>query len=114
MRRLSIAVVALAILSSMAAGQEFTPDELEDMVKSAFSGCMKTQLNHPDNAGADRSILQAYCRCTAHKTAARTTRREVDEFKKNDKLAHATMIAKSHQIGQECRTEIARKHPGFG
>ena len=78
------------------------------MVKSAFAGCMRTQINHPDNAGADHALLQKYCRCTAHKLVARTTRAEVEAYKQNNELANAAMIAKSHRIGQECRAEIAR------
>ena len=108
MRRLSIFTVTLALISSMAVGQEFTPYELEDMVKSSFSGCMKTQLNLPANAGADRSILE-------HIADARLTRwlrEQLDERSMSSRrtinLAHAAMIAKSHKIGQECRAEIAR------
>jgi hypothetical protein len=75
MMRLGSALFAVLIAAS-AAAQEFTPRELEDMVKSGFAGCMKTQLNLSANAGAPRSLVEEYCRCTAHKLAARTTRAE--------------------------------------
>lgn len=87
--------------------QEFTPVELADMVKSAYAGCMRTQTKLPANAGAPFELIQKYCACSANRTAARTTRAEVDAYQANSKMASAAMIAKAQQIGIECRAELA-------
>jgi hypothetical protein len=49
-----------------------------------------------------------YCRCFAHRMAARTTRAEIGGWERNNKLADASMIAKVQQIGRECQAEIVR------
>lgn len=111
MRGLVLSAVVTA-LSSLCLGpahsQEFTPVELADMVKSAFSGCMRSQLQNPNNAGASRELIQKYCACTANKIAARTTRSDVQNYEDAAGLANEQMIAKSHKIGVECRAELAK------
>jgi hypothetical protein len=110
MSRLSAIVVSLALLpiSSMLCAQDFTPVENDDMIKSGYAGCLRTQMKLPANEGAPLELIQKYCACTAKRTAARITRAEVDAYQANNKLASAAMIAKAQQIGIECRAELAR------
>lgn len=107
MRRLTTALFLL-VQPAGVVGQEFTPQELEGMVKSGFAGCMQTQLNHPFRVGAERAILERYCRCTAQKLVARTTRAEADALKNNKEMASPAMIAKAHHVDLECRADLAR------
>lgn len=98
--------LALLLIGSMLCAQEFTPAEIDDMIKSGYAGCLRTQIKLPANEGAPIELIQKYCECTAKRTAARTTRAEVDAYQANDKLASAAMITKAHQIGIECRAEL--------
>lgn len=95
-------------LAQWASAEDFTPYELEDMVKSGFAGCMKTQLGLAANAGASRELIEEYCRCTANKLAARATRAEFDEMTRNNGLVTETLVVKAREIGLECREELAR------
>src|SRR3954447_21213287 len=106
MRRFLIALTIL--LPAAASGQTFTPPEPGDLVKFAFAGCTRTQLSHPDNAGADVKLLEQYCRCTANRMTAQMSRAEVQTYEANNKLATEALMAKAHRIGLECRQEIFR------
>jgi hypothetical protein len=96
------------LLTANVGAQELTAFELEDAVKSGFASCMRSQLNNPQNAGASHALVEEYCRCAAHRLAARMTRAEVTNFERNNKLADASMIAKVQKIGQECLAEVVR------
>jgi hypothetical protein len=113
MRLLTVLPAAIAILGScLSAGsvsaQDFSPAELADMVKSAYSGCMRSQLQNPNNAGASRDLIEKYCACTANKTASRSTRSDVAKYEANKGLASEELISRAHEIGIECRAELAR------
>ena len=107
MKRLTT-VLFLIVQPVGVVGQEFTTLELEGMVKAGFAGCMHTQLNHPYKPGAERVILERYCRCAAQKLVARTTRAEAAALKNNKEMASPAMIANAHHVGLECRAELAR------
>jgi hypothetical protein len=100
------ALLCLLMKPAGAAGQELTLLEQEEILKSGFSGCLQTQIKHPDNVGASRSLLEQYCRCVAHGTVVRTTRAGFDALKQNK--TNPAMIANAHHIGQECRAQLVR------
>lgn len=101
-------VISLMFCATSAWPQEFTQAELDDMVKSGYAGCLRTQMKLPANEGAPIELIQKYCSCTANRAAVRTTRAEVDAYQVN-KVASPDMIEKAYQIGMECRADLERQ-----
>lgn len=97
----------IAAYSAAAVAQEFTPFEIEDMIKSGFASCFTAQLKNPANDGASQDLLRKYCQCSAHKMAARATRAETEAHVRGELLTSA-QIKKIQAIGRECQQEIAR------
>jgi hypothetical protein len=108
MLRFGPALYVLLLTASLVEAQELTPSEMEGLIKTLFASCVRLQLNNPQNAGVDHALVQEYCRCVAHRFAARTTRAEIASFERSDKLLDAPMIAKMQKLGQECAAEIQR------
>jgi hypothetical protein len=96
-----------AVLSGLSEAQEFTPFEIEDMIKAGYSSCLQSQLKSPGNAGADPALLRKYCQCFAHKFAARAQREDANRHERGDLLT-ARQITEIQAIGKECSAEITR------
>jgi len=104
----AVTVLVFCLLARSASAQDFSPAELAGMVKSAYSGCMRSQLQNPNNAGATRELIEKYCVCTANRTASRSMRSDIAKYEANKGLASEELIARAHEIGIECRAELAR------
>jgi hypothetical protein len=105
---LAATIAAFSLPSLSVRAQDFSPSELAGMVKSAYSGCMQSQLQNPKNAGATRDLIEKYCACSANKTASRATRSDVEKYDANKGLANEELITRAYQIGMECRAELAK------
>lgn len=103
--RKSLALI-LTLVATPVAAQEFTAFEMEDMEKSAASGCMKGQLQKLEKQTALPAIIVRYCQCFGKKVATTASKAELAEIDKFGMRDHN--VAKIRKISEECRSEIAR------
>jgi hypothetical protein len=96
--------IALALFATPVVAQEFTPFEMEDMEKSAASGCIQDQVKKPENRAASAKLMVSYCQCFGRKFAAMASKAEMTEIEKFGMREHN--LEKIREISEQCRAEI--------
>jgi hypothetical protein len=99
--------VGLTLLATCASAQEFTPTEMEEMIKSMNLGCVHEQLQRPENQDLGVGLIANYCRCFSELFVYRATRTEMGEIQKFG--MRAKNFEKINKIYAECKARVLQR-----